>query len=192
MGTPRPADRPTAPVASDDELAIIVRGLTKSYGDVHALAGVDLDVKRGTVLGLLGPNGAGTGLIIGFSFSHTSAPEVVAGVGILLLFGFAFSWVFAFVGLLVSTPEAANSFGFIAVFPLTFISSAFVPPQFMPAALRAFANVNPFTIVVDAMRHLWIGQPAGNYVWGAVAWSIGIIVVFAPLAVRRYQHAAGA
>jgi ABC transporter DrrB family efflux protein len=132
-----------------------------------------------------------TGLIIGFSFSHTSALEVIAGIGILLLFGFAFSWVFAFVGLLVSTPEAANSFGFIAVFPLTFISSAFVPPQFMPAALRAFANVNPFTIVVDAMRHLWIGQPAGNYVWGAVVWSIGIIAVFAPLAVRRYQRAAG-
>jgi ABC-type polysaccharide/polyol phosphate export permease len=62
----------------------------------------------------------------------------------------------------------------------------------MPSALRAFANVNPFTIVVDAMRHLWIGQPAGNYVWGAVAWSIGILVVFAPLAVRRYQRAAGA
>jgi ABC-2 type transport system permease protein/oleandomycin transport system permease protein len=133
-----------------------------------------------------------TGLIIGFSFTHTSVLEVIAGVGILLLFGFAFSWVFAFVGLLVSTPEAANSFGFIAVFPLTFISSAFVPPQFMPSALRAFANVNPFTIVVDAIRHLWIGQPAGNYVWGAVAWSIGILVVFAPLAVRRYQHAAGA
>jgi ABC-2 type transport system permease protein/oleandomycin transport system permease protein len=133
-----------------------------------------------------------TGLIIGFSFSHTSAPEVIAGVGILLLFGYAFSWVFAFVGLLVSTPEAANSFGFIAVFPLTFISSAFVPPQFMPGALRAFANVNPFTIVVDAMRHLWIGQPAGNYVWGAVVWSIAIVAVFAPLAVWRYRRAAGA
>ena len=133
-----------------------------------------------------------TGLIIGFSFSHTSAPEVIGGVGLLILFGYAFSWVFAFVGLLVSTPEAANSFGFIAVFPLTFISSVFVPPEFMPAALRAFANVNPFTIVVDAMRHLWIGQPAGNYVWGAVAWSIGIIAVFAPLAVRRYRRAAGA
>ena len=132
-----------------------------------------------------------TGLIIGFSFSHTSPLEVIAGVGILVLFGYAFSWAFALVGLLVSSPESANSFGFIAIFPLTFISSAFVDPRYMPTALRDFANVNPFTIVVDAMRHLWIGTPAGNYVWGAVVWSIVIIVVFAPLAVRRYRRAAG-
>src|ERR1700739_2995134 len=100
-----------------------------------------------------------TGLIIGFSF-HTSAGEVIAGFGLLLLFGYAFSWVFAFLGMLVSTPEAANSVGFIAVFPLTFISSAFVPVSSMPAGLRDFAEVNPFTIVVDAMRSLWLGAPA--------------------------------
>ena len=130
-----------------------------------------------------------TGLIIGFSF-HAGALDVIAGFGILLLFGYAFSWVFALVGLLVSSPESANSAGFIAVFPLTFISSAFVPVQSMPSALRAFANVNPFTIVVDAMRHLWIGTPAGNYVWGAVVWALVIITVFAPLAVGRYRRAA--
>ena len=130
-----------------------------------------------------------TGVIIGFSF-NASVLEVIAGFGLLLLFGYAFSWVFAFVGLLVSSPEAANSAGFIAVFPLTFISSAFVRPQTMPSALRAFANVNPFTIVVDAMRHLWIGQPAGNYVWGAVVWALVIIAVFAPLAVARYRRTA--
>ncbi|HET9102443.1 MAG TPA: ABC transporter permease [Solirubrobacteraceae bacterium] len=130
-----------------------------------------------------------TGLIIGFSF-HASALDVIAGLGILLLFGYAFSWVFALVGLLVSSPEAANSAGFIAVFPLTFISSAFVPPSSMPSALRAFADVNPFTVVVDAMRHLWIGTPAGNYVWGAVVWALVIIAVFAPLAVARYRRAA--
>ena len=76
------------------------------------------------------------------------------------------------------------------MFPLTFISSAFVPPSSMPSALRAFANVNPFTIVVDAMRHLWIGAPAGNYVWGAVVWALIIIAVFAPLAVARYRRTA--
>lgn len=131
-----------------------------------------------------------TGLIIGFVF-HTSAGEVIAGFGLLLLFGYAFSWVFAFLGMLVSTPEAANSVGFIAVFPLTFISSAFVPVSSMPAPLRAFAEVNPFTIVVNAMRALWVGAPAGNYVWGAIAWSVAIIVVFSPLAVARYRRAAG-
>jgi ABC transporter DrrB family efflux protein len=131
-----------------------------------------------------------TGVIIGFSF-HSSVLEVIAGFGILLLFGYAFSWVFALVGLIASTPESANSAGFIAVFPLTFISSAFVPVNTMPSVLRAFANVNPFTIVVDAMRALWTGQPAGNYVWGAVVWSLVILVVFAPLAVARYRRTAG-
>jgi ABC transporter DrrB family efflux protein len=130
-----------------------------------------------------------TGVIIGFSF-NAGVLEVVAGFGLLLLFGYAFSWVFALVGLLVSSPESANSAGFLAVFPLTFISSAFVPVQSMPSVLRAFANVNPFTIVVDAMRHLWIGAPAGNYVWGAVVWALVIVAVFAPLAVARYRRAA--
>jgi ABC transporter DrrB family efflux protein len=131
-----------------------------------------------------------TGLIIGFSF-RTSVGQVVAGIALLLLFGYAFSWVFAFVGLLVNTPESANSVGFIAVFPLTFISSAFVPVASMPSVLRAFADVNPFTVVVDAMRSLWIGTPAHNYVWGAAAWSLVILAVFAPLAVARYRRAGG-
>jgi ABC transporter DrrB family efflux protein len=131
-----------------------------------------------------------TGLIIGFSFS-TNVLDVIAGVGLLVLFGYAFSWVFAFLGLLVSTPESANSVGFIAVFPLTFISSAFVPVNSMPSVLRAFANINPFTIIVDALRHLWIGYPsAGNNIWGAAVWSLVIIAVFAPLAVARYRRMA--
>jgi ABC-2 type transport system permease protein/oleandomycin transport system permease protein len=131
-----------------------------------------------------------TGLIIGFSF-HTGVFEALAGFGLLLLFGYAFSWVFAFLGMLVSSAEAANSVGFIAVFPLTFISSAFVPVRSMPTVLRAFAEVNPFTITVDAMRSLWLGAPAGNNVWGAVVWALVIIAVFSPLAVARYRHAAG-
>jgi ABC transporter DrrB family efflux protein len=130
-----------------------------------------------------------TGLIIGFSF-HASAFEIVGGIGLLILFGYAFSWVFALLGMLVSSPEAANSLGFIAVFPLTFISSAFVPVESMPAALRWFADINPFTIEVNAMRALWVGAPARNYVWGAVVWSLVILAIFAPLAVRRYRRAA--
>ena len=130
-----------------------------------------------------------TGLVIGFSFL-TGAGHVLAGFGLLLLFGYAFSWVFAFLGMLVSTPEAANSVGFIAVFPLTFISSAFVPVATMPTALKDFAEVNPFTIIVDAIRSLWLGTPAGSNVWGAVVWSLAITAVFAPLAVARYRHAA--
>jgi ABC-2 type transport system permease protein/oleandomycin transport system permease protein len=131
-----------------------------------------------------------TGLIIGFSFNAT-AIEILTGIGLLLLFGYAFSWVFALLGLLVSSPESANSVGFIAVFPLTFISSAFVPVESMPAALQWFAEVNPFTIQVDAMRALWLGAPAGNSVWGAAVWSLVILAIFAPLAVARYRRAAG-
>jgi len=131
----------------------------------------------------------GTGLIIGFSF-QASFIEIIGGLGLLLLFGYAFSWVFAWLGLLVSSPEAANSVGFIAVFPLTFVSSAFVPPESMPGALQWFAEVNPFSIVVNAMRALWIGGPAGNNVWGAVVWSLVILVIFAPLAVQRYRRTA--
>ncbi|MFL5861520.1 MAG: ABC transporter permease [Solirubrobacteraceae bacterium] len=131
-----------------------------------------------------------TGLIIGFSFNAPVA-HIVGGFALLLLIGYAFSWVFALVGLVASTPESANSIGFIAIFPLTFISSAFVPTASMPSWLEAFANVNPFTIFVNAMRALWIGAPADNYVWGAVVWAVAILVVFAPLAVRRYRRTAG-
>jgi ABC-2 type transport system permease protein/oleandomycin transport system permease protein len=130
-----------------------------------------------------------TGLIIGFSF-HASALEIAAGIGLLILFGYAFSWVFALLGMLVSSPESANSLGFIIVFPLTFISSAFVPVDSMPAALRWFADINPFTIEVNALRALWVGAPARNYVWGAVVWSLVILAIFAPLAVQRYRRAA--
>ena len=127
------------------------------------------------------------GLIVGFRFS-TGVGELIYGLILLLLFGYAFSWLFALIGLLSTSAENAQQFGFILIFPLTFISSAFVPVDNMPAALEAFAKVNPFTITVDAMRHLFVGTPAGNSVWGATAWSIGLIVVFAPLAVLKYRR----
>jgi ABC transporter DrrB family efflux protein len=129
------------------------------------------------------------GYIVGFSFS-SSPLEVVGGIGLCLLIGYAFSWVFACVGLLASTPESANAFGFIAIFPLTFASSAFVPPETMPDWLRTFAeDINPFSTMVDAVRALFVDQPAGNDVWGAVAWCLGLIAVFGTLAVRRYRTA---
>ncbi len=128
------------------------------------------------------------GLIAGFSFS-APASHIAAGIGLALLYGYAFSWVFAFIGLSSSSPEASQSIGFIIIFPLTFVSSAFVPVNTMPAALRAFAEVNPFTITVDAMRALFLGAPAGNSIWGAVLWSVGIASLFAFLAVARYKRA---
>jgi ABC transporter DrrB family efflux protein len=128
------------------------------------------------------------GYIVGFSFT-TSAAEVIGGIALCLLIGYAFSWVFACVGLYASTPEAANAFGFIAIFPLTFASSAFVPPESMPDWLQSFAENNPFSTMVDAIRALFVGGPAGSDVWGSVAWCVGLIAVFGTLAVRRYRLA---
>jgi ABC transporter DrrB family efflux protein len=130
-----------------------------------------------------------TGLIIGFSFD-AGIPQILAGAGLLLLLGFTFSWIFALIGLTVSSPEAANGIGFTLIFPITFISSAFVPVDSMPAGVREFAELNPITVIVDAMRSLWLGVPAGNSVWGAVVWCFVLIAIFAPLAVAKYRRAA--
>ena len=131
------------------------------------------------------------GVIVGFSFD-ASLFEIFAGVGLMLLFGYAFSWIFAYFALLASSAEAAQAIGFLVIFPLTFISSAFVPIDTLPDGLRQFAEVNPFTVAVDAMRALWIGDPAGNSIWGAVVWSLGLTGVFAWLSVQRYKRTVSA
>jgi ABC transporter DrrB family efflux protein len=131
----------------------------------------------------------GTGLIIGFGF-NASVLEVLAGIGLLLLFGFAFSWVFALIGMSVSSPEAANGVGFTLIFPITFISSAFVPVESMPSGLEEVADANPVSAVVDAMRALWLDAPAGDSIWLAVVWCFVLIAIFAPLAVAKYRKAA--
>jgi ABC transporter DrrB family efflux protein len=127
------------------------------------------------------------GFLVGFNFS-SSVPEVVAGIVLVLLIGYAFSWVFAFIGLSSSSPEASNAWGFTILFPLTFVSSAFVPVASMPSWLQPIAENNPFTAMVDAARALFLGVPAGNDVWLALAWTLAIIAVFAPLAAWRYRR----
>jgi ABC transporter DrrB family efflux protein len=128
------------------------------------------------------------GLAVGFRFS-TDVPDVVAGIALLLLIGYAFSWVFAFIGLVASSPEAANAYGFTIIFPLTFVSSAFVPVDSMPSWLQPIAEHNPITRMVDAIRALFLGTPAGNDIWLAVVWCLGFIVVFGVLATWRYRRA---
>jgi ABC-2 type transport system permease protein/oleandomycin transport system permease protein len=129
----------------------------------------------------------GVGLLVGFGFT-TSALDVIAGIFLLLLIGYAFSWVFAFVGLSASSPESANAYGFIILFPLTFVSSAFVPVTSMPSWLQPIAEHNPFTVMVDAIRGLFVGNPVGNDPWIATAWAVGITLVFATLAIWRYRR----
>ena len=130
-----------------------------------------------------------TGLIIGFRFD-ANVLEILAGLGILLLFGFASSWVFAVIGLSVSTPEAANGVGFTLIFPITFISSAFVPVESMPSGLEEVAAANPVTVLCDAMRALWLDAPAGNEIWLSIVWCFVIAAIFAPIAVSKYRKAA--
>jgi ABC transporter DrrB family efflux protein len=129
------------------------------------------------------------GFVAGFNIT-TGGGEIALGIVLLLFFGYAFSWVFALVGLYSSSPETANAIGFTAIFPLTFASAIFVPAESMPDGLREFAQANPFTTVTDALRHLWLGTPANTDVWMSFLWCAAILAVFAPLAVNRYRKVA--
>jgi ABC-2 type transport system permease protein/oleandomycin transport system permease protein len=130
------------------------------------------------------------GFAAGFNFIDATAGEIALGILLLLFMGYAFSWIFALVGLYSSSPETANSIGFTLIFPLTFASSGFVPASTMPDGLRQFAEANPFTTVADAVRSLWLGTPPNSDVWVAFIWCAVLTAVFAPLAVARYRKVA--
>ena len=127
------------------------------------------------------------GLLIGFRFEGGVAAAVGATV-LLLGFSYAFSWVQAWIGLSVKSVEAANSAGFIWMFPLTFVSSAFVSTETMPGWLQTIADWNPFTQLTNAARALYNGTDPGSALWISILWAIGITVVFATLASRKYSH----
>jgi ABC transporter DrrB family efflux protein len=129
------------------------------------------------------------GFLIGFRFEGGIASGLLA-CGLLLLFSYAFSWIQALIGLSVKSIEAANSAGFIWMFPMTFISSAFVPTESMPGWLKTVADANPFTKVTNASRALFNGLPVEDNVWISLAWAIGIIVVFSILSVRKFARVA--
>ncbi len=125
------------------------------------------------------------GLLVGFQ-PQGNVLFWLAAVGILLLTSFAFSWISATIGLAVRSVEAAQSAGFIWLFPLTFASSAFVPTQSMPTWLRTFAEHQPVTLIINAVRGLLLNHPDASTIWQAIAWCVGILVVFIPLAVWAY------
>jgi ABC transporter DrrB family efflux protein len=129
------------------------------------------------------------GLAVGFRPSG-SAYELVLAFVLVLAFAYVFSWISAWVGVVVRDPETAQSAGFLWVLPLTFVSSAFVPTDAMPGAVQAFADVNPVTVAVDAARALTTGQgDALPSVLGTLAWLAGLLLVFVPLAVRAFRRA---
>src|SRR6195256_2582389 len=121
------------------------------------------------------------GLVIGFR-SSASFTDWFAIVGIILLFTFAFSWLSAIIGLVARSVEAVQWLTFVLVFPLTFASTAFVPGDSMTPILKVFAENQPVSQVVEAVRALMLREPIGNHGWLSVAWSVGILLVSAPLA----------
>jgi ABC transporter DrrB family efflux protein len=128
------------------------------------------------------------GIVVGFRPTEP-VYDVALALALVLAFAYVFSWISAYVGVKVRNPEAAQSIGFIWVFPLVFASSAFVPTDTMPGAVRAFADLNPVTLTVDAARALTIGD--GNALGpalGALAWMVGLLAIFVPLAVRAFRR----
>jgi ABC transporter DrrB family efflux protein len=132
----------------------------------------------------------GVGYAIGFRF-HAGPAAAVAAIGLALAVGLAFSWIFALLGLLVRDPESAGIGALLAVIPLIFTSSTFVPISTMPGWLQAFAKLNPITVTVDALRALCLGGPTSTHVWQAAAWIAGLLAITMPAAVARYRHTTG-
>jgi ABC-2 type transport system permease protein len=129
--------------------------------------------------------------LVGFRFEG-SLLEALTGTGLLMFFSYSLSWIQALVGLNVSSVEAANSAGFLWMFPFTFISSAFVDPSQMPGWLQPVANHNPFTTATNACRALYNGLPVGSDLWLVIGWSCGFIVVFATLSIRQFARSTAA
>jgi len=130
------------------------------------------------------------GILVGYRPTG-SIPAILGAVGIMLLVTFAFSWISATISLLVHSVEAAQSAGFIWLFPLTFASSAFVLTNSLPPWLKGFAERQPVTPMVNSVRELLLGQPATEDTLRALAWCLGILVVFIPLSVWLYGRRVG-
>ncbi|ABK52114.1 ABC-2 type transporter [Acidothermus cellulolyticus 11B] len=134
----------------------------------------------------------GVGYLVGFRFHN----GVAGAIGMVLLagfFGLTICAVSAYIGLAIKDEESIQAFGLIWLFPLTFVSSAFVPINSMPGWLQAFANNQPVTIVINTLRYLALGPTPGAsalqpHLWQSLAWLVGILAVFGPLAVRAYRR----
>src|SRR6266508_3267227 len=135
-----------------------------------------------------------SGLAVGWTV-HTGIAELLVGIGLLLLFAFAMSWIGVWLGLSVPSVEVAQQVAFTVLFPITFISNVFVPPQTLPSWLQLVAEWNPTSTLTGALRELW-GNPnpfaTGSFpsqepILVTLAWVIAIVAVFGPLGVRRYR-----
>ena len=174
-------------LAEDLSRGMIDRFRSLPMARAAVLAGRTLaDTLRYTFLVLLM---IGVGYIIGFRFQNGVAPAIAAAA-LAVLFGFAFTWLSAFIGMSVKDVETAQVAGFVWIFPIVFASSMFVPVETMPGWLQAFAKINPVTVTTDTVRALSLGGEVLTPLWKCLAWIGGILVVFLPLAVRRYRRIA--
>jgi ABC transporter DrrB family efflux protein len=144
----------------------------------------DLVRNAGVVLMIIG-----LGFLVGYRV-HTGVVPFLGSIVLLLLFSVAFSWIFALIGLGAPTAEAAQAGSFPILAILVFASTAFAPEQFMPGWLQAYNDVQPVSVVVEAMRALSVGGPTATPVLHALLWIVALVVVFVPLTVARYRRAA--
>jgi ABC transporter DrrB family efflux protein len=174
-------------LAADVNTGLIERFRSLAMARSAVLAGRTLAdaVRNVLVVALM----AVVGFAVGFRV-HTNVIAFLGALALLVLFGYALSWVFAAVGLAVGQPETAQAAAFPVMAPLVFASSAFVPVSTMPGWLQPFAEHQPLSVVVSASRDLVLGGPTAAHVLQALAWCAAILAVAAPLAVRRYRRAA--
>ena len=128
-----------------------------------------------------------TGYAMGFRIA-TSPLEAIAGCLLAVLFAVCLSWVSVWVGMLVRTSGAVQGVMFLVIMPLTFGSNVFVPTTDLPGWMQGFVTVNPLTHLVASMRGLFLGTPLDNHVWWTLAWCVGLVAVFMPLAMRAYRR----
>jgi ABC transporter DrrB family efflux protein len=129
----------------------------------------------------------GLGLLVGFRF-HSNLASILAGMGLIVLFGYAFSWMYAAIGLATKDPETAQVAGILPFFILMFASNAVVPVATMPSWLQPFARNQPLSVTVAAVRALLEGGPAAHWVWQSLAWSAAILTVFFTISLRLYRN----
>jgi ABC-2 type transport system permease protein/oleandomycin transport system permease protein len=140
-------------------------------------------VRNVLIIGLM----IAVGYLIGFRF-QAGLLDALACVGVVAAFGFALSWIFAYVALVVGGAEAAQSAGFVVIFPLVFASSVFVPVSSMPDWLQAFAKVSPVTLTANTARSFALVGGVPSSLGGTAAWILGLLAVFIPLCVWRYRR----
>jgi ABC-2 type transport system permease protein/oleandomycin transport system permease protein len=171
-------------LAEDLERGVIDRFRSMPVARSAVLAGrtaADL-VRNILIIGLM----IAVGYLVGFRF-HGGVAGALACIAVVAAFGLALSWIFAFVALTVRGAEAAQTAGFVVIFPLVFASSVFVPVSTFPHWLQAFARISPVTVTADAARSFALYGTPGS-LGAAAAWTGGLLAVFIPLSVWRYRR----